>query len=261
MPDSDRPPAWAPSVAVAPRDPVRLRFEAPFEVRGGSARSGVFLTCEHASERLPSGYDWHAADRRLAGTHWAYDLGAAELVHDIADAVDAPAFLARFSRLLVDLNRPEDAPTLFRPDAEGAPVELNRALTDEEREHRLARYHRPYHDGLDVRLGAHDARVLFSVHTFTPVYEGAPRAMEVGVLFDREEALAEELAATLARAGFVVAMNEPYSGRAGLIYAAERHATTHDRRALEIEVRQDRAVDARFRARLVAALAPFLGAL
>ncbi len=234
---------------------------APFEARDGSRAASVFLTCEHAAARLPDGYRWHEADRRLVGTHWAIDLGAAELVHELADAVHAPALLARFSRLLVDLNRPEDADTIFRPHAEGAPVELNRDLSEEEREARLARYYRPYHSALDARIGAHDATVVFSVHSFTPMYEGERRSMELGVLFDREDELADRLASHLSRAGFVTAMNEPYSGKAGLIYAAELHARAHGRRALEIEVRQDLAVDAVFRQRLVAALAPFLRAL
>lgn len=248
MPDSGRPPAAEES---AP----------PFEVRAGSPAASVFITCEHAGARLPDGYDWHAADRRLVGTHWAYDLGAAELAHELADAVFAPALLARFSRLLVDLNRAEHEETLFRPRAEGAPVELNRGLCDAERERRLARYYRPYHAALDANLGAHDAGVVFSVHSFTPLYEGSPRAMELGVLFDLEDELGERLAWHLSNAGFVTVINEPYSGKAGLIYAADRHARAHGRRALEIEVRQDLAVDAAFRRRLVASLALFMRAL
>ena len=42
----------------------------------GDVRAPVFLTCEHASQRLPEGWSWPAPDRRLVGTHWAYDLGA-----------------------------------------------------------------------------------------------------------------------------------------------------------------------------------------
>ncbi len=48
-----------------------------------------------------------------------------------------------------------------------------------------------------------------------------------------------------------VALNEPYSGRLGMIYSASHHAGRHGRRALELEVRQDLSVDADFRARLV----------
>jgi predicted N-formylglutamate amidohydrolase len=102
--------------------------------------------------------------------------------------------------------------------------------------------------------------VLVSVHTFTPVYEGERRPMEVGVLFDTQDALAERAERALRAAGFATAMNEPYSGKAGLIYAAERHATTHGRMALELEIRQDLAVIPEQRARIVTALAGFFRA-
>jgi predicted N-formylglutamate amidohydrolase len=49
-------------------------------------------------------------------------------------------------------------------------------------------------------------------------------------------------------------MNEPYSGRAGLIYSAARHASAHGKRALELEVRQDLALEARVRAQVTGAL-------
>jgi predicted N-formylglutamate amidohydrolase len=85
--------------------------------------------------------------------------------------------------------------------------------------------------------------------------------MEIGVLFDREDALAAVLAEALAAEGFVVAMNEPYSGKEGLIYAAERHASAHGKHALELEVRQDLAVKPEARARVVAALRRFVARL
>lgn len=237
----------------------REELEA-YEALEGAPGAPVFLTCEHASERLPDGWAWHPRDARLAGTHWAFDLGARDLVLELAASMEAPAVLSRFSRLLVDPNRPEDSETLFRAEAEGAAVELNRDLSGEERARRIERYYRPYHDAIDRRLAAHAAPVLFSIHTFTPVYEGEVRPMEVGVLFDTQDELAERAAAAIRSAGFVTALNEPYSGKAGLIYAAEHHAQRHGRKALELEVRQDLAVRPEVRARLAAALAAFFGA-
>jgi predicted N-formylglutamate amidohydrolase len=229
-----------------------------FEAIAGAPDARIFLTCEHASERLPDGYAWPAADERLVGTHWAFDPGAAAITSELAERLRAPAVLSRFSRLLVDPNRPDSSDTLFRTEAEGAPVELNRVLDEAERTRRLERFHRPYHDAIHRRLGLHAAAgIVFSVHTFTPVYEGQVRQVEVGVLFDTQDALALDAAAAIRDAGFVTALNEPYSGKAGLIYSAERHAGAHGRKALELEVRQDLAVRPEVRARLVDALAGF----
>jgi len=70
-----------------------------------SARCPIILTCEHASERMPEPFRFPEEDAWLVGTHWAYDLGAADLTRELADAIGAAAVLSRFSRLLIDPNR------------------------------------------------------------------------------------------------------------------------------------------------------------
>lgn len=231
--------------------------DAP-EVVAGPPDAVVALTCEHASDRFPAPHALDDDDVRLAGTHWAVDLGARALTLDLATALPAPAVLATCSRLVVDVNRDLDSPTLFRDVADGAPIRLNTGLSAADREERVRRFYEPYHAAVDAMLVACRAPLVFAVHSFTHEYEGQPRAMELGVLFDREDGLGLALTAHLAAAGFVTEANEPWSGKAGLIYSAERHARAHDRVALELEVRQDLAVDPAYRARLVPALVSFL---
>lgn len=227
-----------------------------FEIVRGGESAGVFVTCEHASERLPEPWSWPEPDRRLLGTHWASDLGAADLAREYAARIGTVALLSRFSRLLCDPNRAEHEPSLFRDVAEREPVHLNLDLTLAERESRLTQYHRPFHAAVDRELGGRPGlHTLLSMHSFTPLYEGQPRALEVGVLFDREDALGEQLVSAFARAGFHVAPNEPYSGKEGLIHSAAVHAERFGLRAVELEVRQDLAVDPAFRARFLAVLA------
>ena len=82
--------------------------------------------------------------------------------------------------------------------------------------------------------------LLLAIHSFTPVYEGQRRAMELGVLFDDRYSLqGQELGRLLAAQGFCVALNEPYSGHDGLIYSVARHGATFSIPYLEIEIRQD----------------------
>ncbi|HEX4474546.1 MAG TPA: N-formylglutamate amidohydrolase [Polyangiaceae bacterium] len=227
------------------------------EVASAGVSAAAVVTCEHASERLPAPWSWPDEDRWLVGTHWAYDLGARDFALEITRAIGAVGVLARFSRLLVDPNRTTDAVDLFRTTAEGKKVALNASIDADERARRLALFD-GYHAAVAGAVAASPAKIVFSVHTFTPVYEGAKRAVELGVLFDDEQALAEALAERLSRAGFVVALNEPYSGKSGLIYSAERHARSAGRRALELEMRQDLAVEPSTRARAVDAVADFL---
>lgn len=234
---------------------MELELEDAVEVvLGQRPDPPLFVCCEHASERLPEPWQWPEADHWLMGTHWAYDIGAAELTRELATSLGVTAVLARFSRLLADPNRDEGSGDMFLSRAEGREVLLNSNIDEVERERRLAQLWRPYHSAVDRELSRTTAPIVLAVHTFTPVWQGESRDVEVGVLFDEEEALAERAREAISRAGLFVAMNEPYSGRAGLIYSAQRHALAHNRRAIELEVRQDLAARASVRSKVVAAL-------
>lgn len=241
---------------MADRYAMQIELAEAVEIARTGGETPVLLTCEHASERIPEPWRWHEGDGWLRGTHWAFDIGAAEITRELCAAWGATAVLSRFSRLLSDPNREPSAPDLVLGSAEGRSVELNRGVDRAETERRLARLWHPYHDAVEQELARVDARVVLAIHTFTPVWGGKPRDFELGVLFDLEEELAERTRAELVRAGFDTRMNEPYSGKAGLIFSAHHHATRRGNgvAALELEMRQDLAADPRARARLIAPL-------
>lgn len=214
------------------------RAEA-FEIWGPRGGGPAVFTCEHASRRLPEPWVWPDEDLWISSSHWAWDPGAAELAVRMAAATGSQAVLARFTRLLIDANRHIHAPSLFRDEADGGVVWLNFMLDERERQRRIRGYYEPYHDAV-TRTVAESSGDVVAVHTFTPTFQNQPqRRMEVGVIFDREEALARTVAESIADDGWVVALNEPYSGANGMMHSADRHAREHGRRALEFEVRQD----------------------
>ena len=92
------------------------------------------------------------------------------------------------------------------------------------------------------------SRASISMHSFTPVWKGRARPWEVGVLWDRDGRLAQPLMAQLARAGFAVGDNEPYSGELenDCLY---RHGTMNGLPHVLIEIRQDLIADDARRAR------------
>lgn len=230
--------------------------EAVEEIDGDFDGRLVF-TCEHASAHLPEPWRWPEEDRWVVDTHWASDIGAAAFTRRVAQLMNAPAVLSRFSRLLIDPNRPLDSDTLFRQNADGRTVHLNEALLDAERARRIDRFYHPYHAAVSAMVERSRGDTVFSIHTFTDTYEGDARVLELGVLFDHDEEPAQRLVRHLEAAGFHALANEPWSGKAGLAYSPVRHAREFGRRALEIEARQDLIVDESFAARLAAALASF----
>jgi len=208
--------------------------------RLGRARpGGVVYTCEHASNRVPRGHRVDTPTRALLRDHWGYDIGAAWVTRALARVEDSAAVLGRTSRLVLDVNRaPDDASLIVAHTHDGA-VSFNGAVSAGEHAARVARWHTPFHEAVDAAMAAAPARLLFSVHSFTPVWRGTPREVEAGVLFDRHDDLAERLVETLRGEGFRTEPNEPYSGKVGLIYSAARHGTRYGIPYLEIELRQD----------------------
>ncbi len=219
---------------------MSCRTEEAWEQAGPAIGPFLFI-CEHASGRVPPPLTTTDSDDYWLASHWGVDIGARDLCLALSARLASPTVLARFSRLLCDANRHRDHPVLIRPDISGAPLTFNSGLDAAEVRRRVERYHEPYHQAVDAALAAvGPAVVLVSVHSFTPVWEQQVRTMDTGVLFDeaRSGADAHSLHAALESQGFFSALNEPYSGANGLMYAADRHGQDRGVRHLELELNQ-----------------------
>lgn len=209
------------------------------ETLGRPTRGCILYTCEHASNRVP--HLWRATrdDRALLRTHWGYDIGAAWITRRLVHRGGDVGVLSRASRLLVDVNRAPEDPTLILTDTHDGAPGFNRAVGPAERAARIARFHEPFHRTVQAMVAIARPRLLVSIHTFTDVWRGVPRQVEAGVLFDRHDALAEAMVLALRAQGLRTEANEPYSGKAGLIYSAARHGGDGPLPYFEIELRQD----------------------
>jgi predicted N-formylglutamate amidohydrolase len=219
----------------------RVMSETGYE-HMGSAASPLLFVCDHASNALPEGYGTLGLEDGAFATHIACDIGAAEVTRALARAYGAPAVLARWSRLLIDLNRGANDPTLVMKLSDGRIVPGNRNVDEAEITHRLREFHVPYHAKIASEIAAARARgtvpVIVSIHSFTPVWKGFRRPWEIGVLWDKDARLARPLLATLAKAGFAAGDNEPYDGELedDCLYV---HGTMNGLPHVLIEIRQD----------------------
>jgi predicted N-formylglutamate amidohydrolase len=213
--------------------------ENAFEAVPGESR--ILFLCDHASNALPEG--GLGLDPLLLSTHIAHDIGAAAVTRALASAYGAPAFLGVWSRLLVDLNRGPDDPTILMKLSDGSIIPGNARADQEELARRIAAFHAPYHAAITAMLDQMGAdAVVISMHSFTPAWKGQPRPWEVGVLYDQDRRLADPLMARLREAGFAVGDNEPYSGalEGDTLY---RHGTMRGLPHALIEIRQDLIAD------------------
>ncbi len=206
-----------------------------------SAQGHFIFTCEHASNAVP-GRTLTEIDRSVLASHWGWDIGAAEVVRHLCAITDSVGVLSQHSRLLVDVNRRLGSDTLILDAPGGTPVSFNQDMSESDRQWRLS-IHEAYHAEVDalVDLCLLSRPVhLVSVHSFTPIWNGQPRPMEIGILFDVHHAHAQRVHDRLTLGGHSVALNEPYSGLEGeLMYGASRNGQAHNIPYIEFEVRQD----------------------
>lgn len=236
--------------------------EPAFELLQPAARrTDMLFVCDHASNRVPKAYGTLGLEEGAFAAHIAYDIGAAQVTRALAGAYGAPAVLAGWSRLLIDLNRGADDPTLVMKLSDGRIIPGNRNADDAEVEKRIDLFYRPYHAAIASQIAAlRDAGVIptiISMHSFTPVWKGFQRPWEVGVLWDKDGRLAHPLMAALARAGFTVGDNEPYKGEleGDCMYM---HGSLNGLPHVLIEIRQDLIATPDAAAKFAARLKPII---
>jgi len=200
----------------------------------------LLLTCEHASNAMPYEWKFSEKDAPLASTHWGYDPGSSGVATLLNRRLLSSLVSSRFSRLLCDPNRPIGSQTMFRTEADGQEIELNQNLSKAEKSKRLNKLYFPFHNALKSEFIKLKPDLVLSIHSFTPVYEGVQRKVEVGVLFDsdRDRQLAEKFQSAFASAGIVTELNSPWSGKEGFMFSANQLASVKTP-VLMFEFRQD----------------------
>jgi len=223
---------------------TRSTVFAPFDIVEGDRKRGIVLVADHARRDLPEDYGSLGLPAAEFDRHIAYDIGVEAVTRELAAALDVPAVLANFSRLLIDPNRGEDDPTLIRQLYDGTVISGNYPMAAKERERRLDDFYRPYHDAVgamiaSVAQASGKAPFILSVHSFTPVMQGVIRPWHVGILWDLDDRAARPLIDMLAGdPALTVGDNEPYDGalRGDTMY---RHAIVNGFAHALIEIRQD----------------------
>ncbi|PKP85465.1 MAG: N-formylglutamate amidohydrolase [Alphaproteobacteria bacterium HGW-Alphaproteobacteria-2] len=235
----------------------------PVAVTHPDASGSALVVCEHAAHRLPARLGDLGLPPDLRSAHIAWDPGALGVAEGLAAALDAPLVAARFSRLAYDCNRPPEAPDAIAARSEVFDIPGNAGLNDAERAARAATFYHPFRATLSGligrRLAAGRAVALVTVHSFTPVFMGQPRTVEIGVLHDADNRLADRLLARLAAAGrWQVARNAPYGPEDGVTHTLRDQALPRGLLNVMLEIRNDLIATPAAQAEMAAALAAHL---
>lgn len=212
-------------------------------LENADGRGAFVIVCDHASNRFPPEFGFLGLSPAEREAHIAWDPGALGVARHLSGLLDAPLVYGNVSRLIIDCNRPLDAPDLIAEISETTTIPGNTALPESERRRRIAAVHEPFHrtvdDVVEDRLNAGRATTLIAIHSFTPTYRGVARPWEIGILFDRSRRIADVLIGGLKSAGLNVGINQPYSPADRVYYTLSRHAEARGLDCAMIEIRND----------------------
>ena len=228
--------------------------------------SPVVLICEHAGKVIPKSLGSLGLLPEDLTRHIAWDIGAEAVARGLSQALDAPLVLQRYSRLVYDCNRPPESPDAMPAVSETTRVPGNEHLTPENRLARIREIYRPFHHCvaqlLDERASRGIASLFVTIHSFTPVYKGVKRLLDLGVLHDRDTRLADKLITAFGRMkDMAVKRNEPYGPQDGVCHTLNLHAEPRGLPYAMLEIRNDLIAQSAGQKSWAKRLAEVLGAL
>ena len=217
----------------------------PFTIINPEGKARVLLVGDHASNVMPKALGNLGLDQDALEQHIAYDIGTRKLVNHLSQHLDAPAVLAGYSRLVIDLNRSLEDDSLMPEVSDETPIPGNQNMPAEHRNLRIHSFYTPYRKAIDGMLrGFREQDIVpafIAIHSFTPQMAGFERPWHVGVLWDKDPRiplpLMENLRAHPER--FNIGDNEPYSGKHPADYTIDHHAEASGIPHVSIEIRQD----------------------
>jgi predicted N-formylglutamate amidohydrolase len=213
-----------------------------------AGRSPFLLTADHYGRLIPRILGDLGVPVGELTRHIAWDIGIAGVAEALSDHLDAHLIAQRYSRLVIDCNRPPAAPSSIPLISEATTIAGNEGLERDAAEVRRQAIFNPYHrrikEVIDRRLREGMPTVLVSLHSFTPAYAGVARPWHIGTLYHRDTKLPPLLLRLLrAESDLVVGDNEPYAVSDETDYTIPVHGEARGLMNSGIEIRQDLIAD------------------
>ncbi len=230
--------------AIAPIS-ILVEEDGPaYSVTNETGKNRVILVCEHASNRVPRELNQLGLSEDQLQSHIAWDPGASDLAQLLSSALDATLIEARFSRLVYDCNRPPEAVSVMPAKTEFCDVPGNQDIGVADRLSRTCDIYLPFHGEFARLIATKRARgiapVIVTIHSFTPVFNGETRNVEIGYLHGDDKRLAEAMLSVSSKSTrYDIRLNQPYGPTDGVLHSIEKQNDDTDIPYVMIEVRND----------------------
>ena len=231
------------------------------QVINENGKSPIVLVCEHASAHIPAELDNLGLGEKERKAHIAWDIGAEPVARLMSDQLDAPLIVQRYSRLVYDCNRPPENPSAWPEKSETTEIPGNVGLGSTQKSGRVEQIYKPFHQAVSDFLDQHQQGdiepVFVTVHSFTAMYHGNFREVELGVLHDEDARLADAMLEHAPKY-YIARRNDPYGPEDGVTHTLNLHGGSRGIKNVMLEVRNDLIVDEAGQAIWAARLAELL---
>lgn len=218
--------------------------ESVCEILNENGPAQMVLICEHASHHIPTYFDGLGLSSDARHSHAAWDPGAKTLALALSAAFDAPLVCSKVSRLVYDCNRPAGAPSAMPARSEVFDVPRNMDVSADEAQARYEQIYLPFEHMVSKVVAGKNYPVIITSHSFTPVYHGEKRKVEIGLLYDDDSRLADAMMAFAPQFDdFVIERNQPYGPSDGVAHTIDVHGRDKGLLNVMIEVRNDLLAD------------------
>lgn len=234
-----------PCVRPQPTRPLLDMDEPPpYAVVNPDGSSPYLLLCEHASNRIPRALGDLGLPHAERQRHIAWDIGVSALSQHLSAALDASLFMANYSRLVIDCNRPLHVPSLIPEVSESTTIPGNIGLTQTERQQRVETFFQPFAEAVKRRLDQRQQQglrtIVIGIHSFTPIYFGEARPWHAGVLYGQAQTFGRAMIDWLgSNASLCMGDNQPYDIHPDEDYTIPVHADARGLPGALIEIRHD----------------------
>lgn len=210
------------------------------ELQNKEAIGEFLLICEHAANYIPAEFGGLGLDEETLSSHIAWDPGALDVARNLSKSLQSPLVAQTVSRLIFDCNRPLEAEDAAPFVTERGDVPGNKDLSFTEIRRRFEAYYVPFWMAINDQLNRGVHKAMVTVHSFTPVYEGKKRSVEIGILHDEKSLFADILIDELKANGlYKICRNEPYGPLDGVTHTLKEHAVSRGLPNVMIEIRND----------------------
>jgi len=169
------------------------------------------------------------------------DRGAEELCRFLSTHFKAKCILPKYSRMLINLNKPVNDKKLINYYCFGTLIPGNKNISSKEKRHRIADYYNPYHNKLakEVQRIKKIKSYYICVHTFFHIVNGIERKPDIGLLFKykKDAGLCNQIKkALLDNSGYDVGVNQPFSAFRTAAYSMNKYGKSKNISCVEFEI-------------------------